>query len=525
MRRRLNKPLLSVEYRFAILHLRFIACSMGVVVRQSIKSTIVTISGAALGALIVITSTRFFSQSDYGVTRTLLGNAVMFSYITTFGFNYTVIIYGQRYPADHPARAAFLRFSLIIPAIITGAVCLALLLFKEPFLKLYSQEGDYAILSRYYILFPLLIFLNFTAMWLEYYMISISRSAIQSFTREIVFRLTNILMIVLYALNWINFDVFIWGFSLGMLLPIFILSFEAAKHKGFTFKRDQRLSKKEKSEIVNFSFYHMLSIVGGMLLSSLDSILLTPLADDGVKAVAVYAVPVFAMSLLKSPVKVMSNAVFPTLTEAYNANDPKKLQMLFQRAAVNMQAVSLAFALLMVVNADNVLRFMNIVTEGYGMVKPVMLILVIGTMTDLIFGPSYILIGISRYFKFNFWISLLLIFVVFGLNVWLIKLLGITGAAWATSIGLIIYNLLKSGLLWFKLKINPFNRKTLQVFVITAVTGVLVYAIPYIGNVFADIAVRSVLTLGIVVSVFYRLNISDEITELIRNVIFRRKMY
>jgi len=498
---------------------------MGVVVRQSIKSTIVAISGAALGALIVVISTRFFSQSDYGLTRTLLGNAVMLSYITIFGFNYTVIIYGQRYPSDHPARAAFLRYALIIPSIITGIVCVALLLFKEPFLKLYSQEADYALLSRYYILFPLLIFLNFIAMWLENYMISISRSAIQSFTREIVFRLANILMIVLYALNWIDFNVFIWGFSLGMIVPILILGFEAAKHDGFKFRGDQRLSKKEKSEMLNFSFYHMLSIVGGMLLSSLDAILLTPLAEDGVKAVAVYAVPVFAMSLLKSPVRVMTNAVFPTLTDAYNANDPKHLQMLYQRTSVNMQAVSVAFALLMIVNVDNVLRFMDIVTEGYDMVKPLMLILMIGAMTDLVFGPTYVLIGVSRYFKFNFWISLLLVFVVFGLNVWLIKLMGITGAAWATSIGLIIYNLLKSGLLWFKLKINPFNRKTLQIFVIAVITGILVYAIPYVGNVFADLALRSVVTLIVVIGVFYRLNISDEITELIRNMIFKRKMY
>jgi len=498
---------------------------MGVVVRQSIKSTIVTISGAALGALIVIMSTRFFSQSDYGLTRTLLGNAVMVSYITSFGFNYTVIIYGQRYPADHPLRAAFLRFSLIIPTIITAVACIALLLFKEPFLKMYSQEEDYALLSKYYVLFPLLIFLNFTTMWLEYYMISISRSAIQSFTREIVFRLANILMIVLYALNWIDFHVFIWGFSLGMLLPILILSVEAAKHNGFTFNRGGRLNKKERVELVNFSFYHMLSIVGGILLSSLDSILLTPLAADGVKAVAIYAVPVFAMSLLKSPVKVMSNAVFPTLTEAYNADDPPKLQKLFQRTAINMQAVSLAFALLMVVNADNVLRFMDMVTEGYGMVKPLMLILLVGTVTDLIFGPSYVLIGISKYYKFNFWISLLIIFIVFGLNVWLIKLWGITGAAWATTIGLIIYNLMKSGLLWIKLNINPFDRKSLYIIIVVVATGLLVYGLPFLGNVFLDIAVRSTITLTIIAGAFYRLKISEEITELIRNVIFRRKMY
>ncbi len=498
---------------------------MGVVVRQSVKSTIVTISGAMLGALIVIASTRFFSQSDYGLTRTLLGNAVILSYFGTFGFNYTVTIYGQRYAIDHPAHAAFLRFSLIFPGIITGVLCLVLIVFKEPVLRLYSQESDYALLSRYYILFPLLIFLNYIAMWLEGYMISINRTAIQSFTREIVFRLINMLLVILFALHWIDFTVFIWGFSLGMIIPILILYFEARKHAGFRFKIDTVLSKKEKSEIVHFSFYQMLSIVGVVVLSSLDSILLTPLASDGVKAVAVYAVPVFAANLLRSPGRVMSTAVFPTLTEAYNANEPGRLHALFQRTSVNMQAVSVILALLMIVNADNVLRFMNIVTTGYEMVKPLMLILIAGAMADLIFGPSYALIGISRYFKFNFWISVLLILIIFGLNAWLIKLLGITGAAWATSIGLVIHNLLKSGLLWFKLGINPFSRKSLQILIIAVMTGAILYAIPYLGNVFADIAFRSVITVILMVGAFYKLNVSDEITGLIRNITTKRRIY
>jgi hypothetical protein len=43
---------------------------MGIVVRQSIKSVIVTLAGVVLGALITILSTKFFPKAEMGFRET-----------------------------------------------------------------------------------------------------------------------------------------------------------------------------------------------------------------------------------------------------------------------------------------------------------------------------------------------------------------------------------------------------------------------------------------------------------------------
>lgn len=500
---------------------------MGIVVRQSIKSTIVSIAGSVLGAVTMIASARFFSQQDYGFTKILTNNATNLGFIAILGFNASLLIYGQKYNAQHPLRPAFLRFSLIVPGCITLLLCAVLLICKQPLLKIYCN-GDienYEILNRYYVLFPILIFLNYMWTWAEGYMASINRNALFSFMREILFRLLYIFIIVLFAKHLIDFTTFIWAFTLMGIIPAVILLAFAAKDEGFVFNGTQALNKAEKKDILNFSFYHMLSLVGVMVIYTLDSFLLTPFAKDGVKAVAVYAFAFFAANLLRTPARMMGAAIMPTLTNTYNEGDIPKLRILFTRSSVNMLAASTLLGMLIVVNIDNYQRFMNLIKPGYEMVKPLTLILIAGTMTDIIFGPNYELIGVTKYYRYNFWISLLLIIVIFGLNAWLIKLIGITGAAWATTIGLLLYNILKTTLLWNKYKANPFTAKTWIIGCLALAIIALLYCIPYMGNLYLDIALRTTIAMALLIGGYYKFQVSADITELIRNIIFNRKLF
>ena len=53
---------------------------MGIVVRQSIKTTIVTLFGAVLGAIIVLASTYLLPVQYYGFIKNITNQALTFSY-------------------------------------------------------------------------------------------------------------------------------------------------------------------------------------------------------------------------------------------------------------------------------------------------------------------------------------------------------------------------------------------------------------------------------------------------------------
>ena len=50
---------------------------MGIVFRQSIKTTIVIFAGAVLGAVVTFISPTYFRQAEYGYTKNLINQAAV----------------------------------------------------------------------------------------------------------------------------------------------------------------------------------------------------------------------------------------------------------------------------------------------------------------------------------------------------------------------------------------------------------------------------------------------------------------
>ncbi len=498
---------------------------MGIVVRQSIKSAIVGIFGAVLGAVTLLGSAGIFSKEHLGFTRMLANNSGTLAFVAILGFNYAIIIQGQKFATGHKNREGFLRYSFTLPGLFTLLLCAFLLLFKEPIIRFYCQPQDYEIVRKYFATLPTAVILNFILLWFEGYLVSINRAAMQALVRDVIYRIVYIVLVLFYALDWISFDVFIWSFALGLLIPIIISYAAVRKHKGFVFTGGTPLSKVEKKEITIFSVYQMLNAVGVMVMYSLDTILLTPFAKDGIQALAVYSIAFFVATFIRTPSRMMATAVTPTFVDLYNENDLPKLRELYWRSAVNMFAASVIVAVILIINVDNLQRFLAHIAEGYELIKPLTLILIGAALSDVICGPNTEMIGLSKYFRVNFWFTLSVIILIFILNAWLIKVIGITGAAWASAIGMATYNILKSILLWVKYKIHPFSKNTVLLLIVGAGMVTLFYFIPYFGNMYFDTIIRSVVALILLILLLYKLKTSKEITDFINNIISNKRLY
>ena len=490
---------------------------MGVVVRQSVKSVIITIVGILLGGIVTVLSMRYFPKSEYGFTQNLLKITIQASFLGMFGFNYAVLIHGQRYPPGSPSRKAFMTVCAIFPVLFSILITLAFFIFKNWFLSLYNAD-DQLIMRRFFSIFPLLTLLMVALSWLSSYLQSIQKNALQNLAQEILFRIAYIGLIVCYGMKWLNFGQFIWLFLAAWLVPVGYLLFIALRVGKLQFSRNISLPKSEIREIVRFSGYHMLTAVSTVLIFQLDAILLGPLATNGLAAVAVYSVATLAISMLRNPTRVIATTAVPSFSRAYKEGNLRELSRLFDRSCVNMQIIALGMFAFILLDIDFIQQVVALVKEGYGSIKWLIIILMIGQMADMISGFNYQILSVSKYYRFNFWISVGLLALVFALNYIFIQDFGIYGAAWATTIGMVVFNIVKSWFVWKKFKMQPFSKKSLMVLLAGAIAFAVAWLIPQTGFQYLDLGIKNLLLGGIFLALILKWHISDEIHGIVMSI-------
>lgn len=477
-----------------------------------------------LGGLVVILSAKFFPKAELGFRENLIKISSWASYLAIFGFNYTLLIFGQKYPPGHKARPNFLLITLIAPLILTCITCAAYFI-AEPYLgNIYKDSTDVAMMRRYLILFPLYTFVVTIISWLEGYLLSMHKTALQSFAREILVRVLYIALIVLFAFGIISFTTFMWLFVVIYAAPIIFLLYIAMRNPGFSFGYIKgSIPSAEIKEIFRFSGYHMLTVASTVLILQTDAFLLAPL--EGFEMVAIYSIAALAVSMLRNPTKIVGLSATPAFAKSYNEGNMDELHNLFTRSSVNMQIMGVGMFVLVYLNIDNIQLVMGIIQKGYDPIRYLVMILMIGQLADMVTGLNYELIGVTRYYRFNFWIALALLAVVFILNYFLIRLIGIYGAAWATSISLVLFNIAKVAFLWKKMNMQPFSKGSLYVFVAGGIIGGLLWLIPYLGNVFVDVAIRSMLFCMLFWIAVYKGKVSEEVNNLTHNILHKRRLY
>ena len=162
------------------------------------------------------------------------------------------------------------------------------------------------------------------------------------------------------------------------------------------------------------------------------------------------------------------------------------------------------------VNIDSIFHF---IPKEYASGKYVFLFLGIGRLFDMATGINGIILVNSKKYRYDLLFTILLIGVMIGLNLLFIPQYGIEGASFATMLSIIILNTLRLFYIWNVFGMQPFNLKALWAFFIGGFTFGVMYFIPSLKNVFADLALRSVLCLVLYAVPVLWLKLSEEVNE------------
>ena len=108
----------------------------------------------------------------------------------------------------------------------------------------------------------------------------------------------------------------------------------------------------------------------------------------------------------------------------------------------------------------------------------------------------------SKYYKYDLYTNFLLVVITLISNYLMIPKYGINGAAMATALSVLLFNLIRLILIKLKMNLQPFSLKTLYtVLILIAIYGVSLY-LPLSGNLYLDIVWKTFVVFAIFIPLF-----------------------
>jgi O-antigen/teichoic acid export membrane protein len=491
---------------------------MGIVIKKSSRVLLLTYIGFFVGYLNMLLLLPYvFRPEEIGLIRLMLAISAMFATLASFGAPQIATKYFPYFTGSDIRRSTFIKSLLVLTFFGALLFSLVLIILKNLFIGTYSVKSPMFI-DYFWYLVPLtasLIFFGIT----EAIVIVQGKPAVPAFIREIYTRLLLTISAVAFLFSLVSFTGFIRLVSLLYILAPFILIVYGYKknllpHKGSVFT----IHKNEISEIAKFGFFAFLGNAGAIVLTNIDSIVLS--AYSGLVSTGIYSIALFITVVIEIPKRSLSQVLVPMVVKANKEEDTGILEVLYKKSSINQFIIGGMIFLIIWLNIDSIF---SLIPHGevYSAGKWVVFWISLGKLFDMFTGINSEIIGTSRYYRTDLVIFFILNLIGIGLNFILIPSYGVIGAAVAAFSSIILYNTVRFIFIAIVMRIQPFTGKTFIAVTCFAVTFITVGLFPKLDQPVFDIALRSLFITLIFGGTIIALKVSEDISATFRKVITR----
>ncbi|MBK9525447.1 MAG: oligosaccharide flippase family protein [Bacteroidetes bacterium] len=478
---------------------------MGVIKRQGIKNTITGYIGILIGFVnLIVIQPHFLTKEELGLTRILYSFSLLVAMFVPLGIGNATIKYFPQFKDPAKKHHGFFGFMNLFPALGFLLAALLLWIFRDFFLNQYRRESPLFV-EYFDWVFPLIFFNAFIAV-LSVYCNTNYKSTIPAFLNDVVVRILTIVVVSVYFLQWINLDQFIALFVgiyalqfIGLL--IYIFSFDKP---GLTI--DWKILKEKKIfDMMKFGMLLWFASVASIGLKYFDSIMIgkyMPLSFVGI-----YTIAAFIPTVIETPLNAFDKIAAAKISFAWADGDHKQIREIYHKSSLYMFLLGGFLFLNININIHTLLQFLP---SGYEQGEWVVLIISIGTLFNMATGLNASILFNSDKYRYGAVFLISLAVLVLILQMVLIPLKGIIGAAIATSAASLIYNTMLFVSVWKFFKLQPFDQKNVKVLVVLLLCLAIGYSIPHLGNKILDITLRSSVTSLIFFLAIYFMNVVPE---------------
>ena len=501
---------------------------MGVIQRQGIKDSIVTYFGVALGAV----NTLFIypaclRDEELGLFQFLVSWAMIISPFVLLGATNLVVRYFPVFRDDAKKHNGFLFLMLALTLSGFAVFALVAWLGGENLINYFNKNNQQPYIRQFfYYIVPLTLFVALNVLFINYIK-NFLRIVIPTFFENVFVKVGTAILSILLFLEIINLVGFINGIVLVYALVTLALI-------GYTYWLGQLhlkpdfsfLKKPLRREMSVFAFYGVLGSVSGGLMFYIDKAMIPLLIEGGWAANGIFAIVGYMGTAIDIPRKSLEKITAPVVAHSIQTNDWDNIRKLYHKSSINQLIAGCLLFLGIWLNLES---FFDIMPEGdtYRPWKMIVLTLGISGIVDMATGINSQIIAYSKYFRFNFYLVLVLAVLNVAFNFLFIKTFGLNiyGAALATLTSTTIYNIIKYWFIFAKLKMQPFTWRTLWIVLLSLAIYFLVSFFPKLTNPFLDIVIRSVLIVLLYVPVILYFRFSPDLNNLWTATLNRAKKW
>jgi O-antigen/teichoic acid export membrane protein len=474
---------------------------MGIIFKQSLSNLIITYLGFGIGAInTLFLYTQFLTDAYYGLVGVILSTSAILMPLLAFGVPNTIVKYYSNFQHGKTLDG-FLTLMLLLPLLLM--VPIALLSYAaEDAIGLFLANKN--LIVKDYVWYIFLI-----AMAMAYFEIFYAWSKVQmksvfgNFMKEVFVRVgVSALLLLVY------FDVISVSVFLKALVGLYIFRTLLMKLYAYRLKmiRVQFRFPKITRDILTYSTLIILGGSTAVVLLEIDRFMINQFIQ--IENVAYYTVAIFIASVIAVPSRAMHQITYPLTAEILNKKDLGALKELYQKSSLTLFIIAGLVFVLIILNLNDL--FM-LVPETYRGGFYIVGLIGLAKVFDALLGNNNAILFNSDYYRALLIMGAFLAVCAVLLNIWLIPVYGINGAAFASFIAVVIYNSIKLIYVQLKFKIQPFTKETIKVVFLLIVVCVLFYALQFPFHPVVNITLKSLLICTMYIGILYRFKISEDV--------------
>jgi O-antigen/teichoic acid export membrane protein len=480
---------------------------MNMLTTQSTKNLAGILLGFGIGAVnTLVLYPWFFGAEKQGLVVFLLSASNLLMPLIGFGVAQTIIKFHSSYPEND--KQGFLSYVVLLPLIVAFPLCFVAIFFHDAIAALLAVENP-IIASYTWVIFSIAFataYFEVFYSWARVHFKSVAGNTL----KEIYPRVSILALLLLYAANGIDLDVFFYllvGLYYLRLLLMVVIAFRIQPPK-FSWQKPKNLG-----ELLRYSLFLVLAASAGSLIIDIDKFMLPQY--KAIEQTAFYAVAIFTATLIEAPGRALFQILNPLIAKNINEKNTSQLAVHYKNSSINL--LLLAGWIFLLVNGSITSLFALIEDANYANAIWVVLAISLTKLITMSSGASNTMLINSKKYHVSLLLTIFMaVFVVLG-NYLLIPKYGINGAAVSTLVVVVVFTYVRMGYVYYYFKIQPYGLNTLYAF---AQIAIFYWALTFLHldiHPFLSIVVKSVFITLVYGGCVYVLNLSPTLRQIVQN--------
>ena len=503
---------------------------MGIVARQSIKGTLATYFGVAVGIVTTFfVQTKYLTTEEIGLVDVLLQSALLFSGLAQLGTNTSAMRYYPYFKDEDNRDHGFFGWTLIVPLIGFAVFLCCFFALRGPIASFFSEKSALFIDYIYYVI-PLAFFMLYISVF-ETNSNLLMRIVVPRFIREVGLRVLTLVIYLLYGFHVLSLTGMVIAFcvSYGLATIVNIIYLLTLHRVSFRIEK-KYITPKLKRDFLIYTLFLITSALAGNITPLLNRYFVA--GKQGLAIGGILTIAIYIASLVEMPYRSLGSISKPQISQAMAEGNVKEADRICKSVSLHQLLVGSLVFFLIWINIDTIFSLLpngGVFRAG----KWAVLILCLSRLVNSTLNVGTTVLSYSKIYYYSLFFTILLTVLAWWLNARWVPAdgdaeKGLIGAAFATLVAYMVHYTLLLALIRWKIGTLPLSSKQLLVILVVGVLFGLDWLwsrtlTPWFASQFSKqvfgLVVDSVLksTIFLVIGLFsvYKLKISQSVNDVI----------